>query len=157
IHGITMSESANSNIGANPAESAGATGSISSTTDPLKLLSQVLAHAVRVNASDIHLRTRNHPILRVEATLRAVRKIPPLPPEFMERLARTMMSARLLAVFEKSHQVDLSIGFKDIGRVRANIFYQRGSIGMVLRVIMTNIPTPEGLLLPEIVRDFKKL
>jgi hypothetical protein len=41
-----MSESANSNIGANPAETAGATGSISSTTDPLKLLSQVLAHAV---------------------------------------------------------------------------------------------------------------
>jgi len=152
-----MSESANSNIGANPAESAGATGSISSTTDPLKLLSQVLAHAVRVNASDIHLRTRNHPILRVDGNLRALREIPPLPPEFMERLARTMMSARLLAIFEKSHQVDLSIGFKDIGRVRANIFYQRGSIGMVLRVISTNIPTPEELFLPDIVMAFTKL
>jgi len=152
-----MSESANSNIGANPAETAGATGSISSTTDPLKLLSQVLAHAVRVNASDIHLRTRNHPILRVDGNLRAVREIPPLPPEFMERLARTMMSARLLAMFEKSHQVDLSIGFKDIGRVRANIFYQRGSIGMVLRVISTNIPTPEELFLPDIVMAFTKL
>ncbi len=152
-----MSESANSNIGANPAETAGATGSISSTTDPLKLLSQVLAHAVRVNASDIHLRTRNHPILRVDGNLRAVREIPPLPPEFMERLARTMMSARLLAIFEKSHQVDLSIGFKDIGRVRANIFYQRGSIGMVLRVISTNIPTPEELFLPDIVMAFTKL
>jgi twitching motility protein PilT len=152
-----MSESANSNIGANPAESAGATGSIGSTTDPLKLLSQVLAHAVRVNASDIHLRTRNHPILRVDGNLRALREIPPLPPEFMERLARTMMSARLLAIFEKSHQVDLSIGFKDIGRVRANIFYQRGSIGMVLRVISTNIPTPEELFLPDIVMAFTKL
>jgi twitching motility protein PilT len=152
-----MSESTNSNIGANPAESAGATGSISGTTDPLKLLSQVLAHAVRVNASDIHLRTRNHPILRVDGNLRALREIPPLPPEFMERLARTMMSARLLAIFEKSHQVDLSIGFKDIGRVRANIFYQRGSIGMVLRVISTNIPTPEELFLPDIVMAFTKL
>ena len=38
----------------------------------------------------------------------------------MERLARTMMSARNLAEFEKEHQTDLSIGFKDIGRVRAN-------------------------------------
>jgi twitching motility protein PilT len=152
-----MSESTNSNIGANPTESAGATGSISGTTDPLKLLSQVLAHAVRVNASDIHLRTRNHPILRVDGNLRALREIPPLPPEFMERLARTMMSARLLAIFEKSHQVDLSIGFKDIGRVRANIFYQRGSIGMVLRVISTNIPTPEELFLPDIVMAFTKL
>ena len=132
-------------------------GSIGSTTDPLKLLGQVLAHAVRVNASDIHLRTRNHPILRVDGNLRTLREIPPLPPDFMERLSRTMMSARLLSLFEKSHQVDLSIGFKDIGRVRANIFYQRGSIGMVLRVISTNIPTPEELFLPEIVTELTKL
>ncbi|HEY4492534.1 MAG TPA: hypothetical protein VI958_11085, partial [Acidobacteriota bacterium] len=123
------------------------TGAITGSTDPLKLLSQILAHAVRVNASDIHLRTRNHPILRVDGNLRGLREIPPFPPEFMERLSRTMMSARLQTQFEKAHQVDLSIGFKDIGRVRANIFYQRGSIGMVLRVISTNIPTPEELLL----------
>lgn len=134
-----------------------AAGSIGSTTDPLKLLGQVLAHAVRVNASDIHLRTRNHPILRVDGNLRTLREIPPLPPDFMERLSRTMMSARLLSLFEKSHQVDLSIGFKDIGRVRANIFFQRGSIGMVLRVISTNIPTPEELFLPEIVTELTKL
>lgn len=149
-----MSEATNPE---SPAAPAAETATISGSTDPLKLLSQVLAHAVRVNASDIHLRTRNHPILRVDGNLRAVREIPPLPPDFMERLSRTMMSARLMAIFEKSHQVDLSIGFKDIGRVRANIFYQRGSIGMVLRVISTNIPPPEELGLPEIVKGFTKL
>jgi twitching motility protein PilT len=152
-----MPEPTIQNAGSAPVDSASTTASISGTTDPLKLLSQVLAHAVRVNASDIHLRTRNHPILRVDGNLRALREIPPLPPDFMDRLSRTMMSARLLAIFEKSHQVDLSIGFKDIGRVRANIFYQRGSISMVLRVISTNIPTPEELFLPEIVTAFTKL
>ena len=152
-----MSESTSQKSGTSPVDSASTTATISGTTDPLKLLSQVLAHAVRVNASDIHLRTRNHPILRVDGNLRALREIPPLPPDFMERLSRTMMSARLLSIFEKSHQVDLSIGFKDIGRVRANIFYQRGSIGMVLRVISTNIPTPEELFLPDIVMAFTKL
>jgi len=131
--------------------------SINATTDPLKLLGQVLALAVRLKASDIHLRTRNHPILRVDGNLRAVREIAPLPPDFMERLARTMMSARLLAEFEKNHQVDLSIGFKDIGRVRANVFYQRGSIGMVLRVINTNVPTPTELGLPDVVLAFTRL
>jgi twitching motility protein PilT len=136
---------------------AGSGAAIGATTDPLKLLSQVLAHAVRVNASDIHLRTRNHPILRVDGNLRALREIPPMPADFMERLSRTMMNARLLSIFEKSHQVDLSIGFKDIGRVRANVFYQRGSIGMVLRVINSNIPTPEELYLPDIVTGFTKL
>ena len=130
---------------------------ITGTTDPLKLLGQVLALAVRMNASDIHLRTRNHPILRVDGTLRAVREVAPLPPDFMERLARTIMSARLVSAFEKEHQVDLSIGFKDIGRVRANVFYQRGSISMVLRVINTTIPTLAELLLPDIVAGFTKI
>jgi twitching motility protein PilT len=123
----------------------------------LKLLGQVLALAVRMNASDIHLRTRNHPILRIDGNLKAVREIPPFPGDFMERLARTMMSARLIAEFEQHHQVDLSIGFKDIGRVRANIFYQRGSVGMVLRVINTNIPTVAELGLPDVVSHFTQL
>jgi twitching motility protein PilT len=131
-----------------------ATAAITSSTDPLKLLSQILLLAVRHKASDIHLRTRSHPILRVDGTLRAVREIPQLPPDFMERLARTMMSARLIAQFEKDHQVDLSIGFKDIGRVRVNVFYQRGSIGMVLRVINTNIPPLTELGIPELVKNF---
>jgi twitching motility protein PilT len=134
-----------------------APATISATTDPLKLLGQVLAHAVKVKASDVHLRTRNHPILRVDGSLRALREVPPLPPDFMERLARTMMSTRLQQMFEKDHQVDLSVGFKDIGRVRANLFYQRGSIGMVLRVINTTIPTPSELRLPEIVSNLLEL
>ena len=86
-----------------------------------------------------------------------MREVAPLPPDFMERLARTIMSARLVSAFEKEHQVDLSIGFKDIGRVRANVFYQRGSISMVLRVINTTIPTLAELLLPDIVAGFTKI
>lgn len=146
------SPSAASQPAANPA--AAAPVPIGASTDPLKLLGQVLSYAVRAKASDIHLRTRNHPILRIDGALRAMREIAPMPPDFMDRLARTMMSARLQQLFEQHHQVDLSIGFKDIGRVRANVFYQRGSIGMVLRVINTNIPTPQELRLPELVRNF---
>ncbi len=127
------------------------------TSDPLKLLGQILSMAVRHKASDIHLRTRNHPILRVDGILRAVREIPPLPADFMERLARTMMSARLQAEFDKSHQADLSIGFKDIGRVRCNAFYQRGSIAMVLRVINTQVPSLQELGIPDIVSRFANL
>jgi twitching motility protein PilT len=141
-----------------PAEAAAsASAAITATTDPLKLLGQILAMAVRHKASDIHLRTRNHPILRVDGVLRAVREIPPLPADFMERLAKTMMSARLQAEFDKNHQADLSIGFKDIGRVRCNAFYQRGSIGMVLRVINTYIPTLQELGVPDIAAKYATL
>ena len=131
---------------------AGSTG----TTDPLRLLGQVLMLAVRHKASDIHLRARNHPILRIDGILRAVREIPAFPPDLLDRIARNMMSARHIAEFEKEHQVDLSFGFKDIGRVRANVFHQRGSVGMVLRVISTEIPRPAELMLPDIIGSFTK-
>lgn len=119
--------------------------------DPLKVLGQILALAVRHKASDIHMRAKNHPILRVDGILRPVKDIEPFAPDFMERLARTMMTPRNTEEFDNKRQVDLSIGFKDIGRVRANIFYQRGSIGMVLRVISSVIPSPQELGLPDIV------
>ncbi len=129
---------------------------INDSTDPLQLLGQVLALAVRYRASDIHMRTRNNPIIRVDGVLRAIREIPTMTPDFMDRLAKTIMPARLVGDFERNHQVDLSIGFKDIGRVRANIFTQRGSISMVLRVINSDIPTPEELKLPPIVSGLTK-
>jgi len=128
--------------------------SLPENTDPLQLLGQILGLAVRLNASDIHIRGRNHPILRIDGVLRAVREVPPLSPAFLEKLATGMMSERHRKLFERDHQVDLSVGFKDIGRVRANIFYQRGSVALVLRVINTKVPTPPELGLPEVVQKF---
>jgi twitching motility protein PilT len=130
---------------------------IGAATDPLRLLSDILQLAVRHKASDIHLRTRAHPIMRVDGVLRAIPEVAPLPSEFMERLSRTIMSARLIAEFDRNHQADLSIGFKDIGRVRANVLMQRGSIAMVLRVINTQIPGIQDLGLPEMIRKFAQL
>jgi len=124
--------------------------------DPLQMLGQVLAFAVRVKASDIHLRTRNHPILRVDGALRAIREIPPIAPDTMERLAQAMMTPRQRDIFEQSRQVDLSLGFKDIGRVRANVFHQRGSVSIVLRVINASIPSPAELRIPDIVVGFTR-
>ena len=128
----------------------------SAAADPLKLLGQILALAVRHSASDIHLRTRNHPILRVDGVLRPIKDIAPFRADFMESLSRTMMTPRNQEEFDREHQVDLSIGFKDIGRVRANIFFQRGSIGMVLRVINSTVPSPRELGLPDIVPPLMK-
>ncbi|MCZ6577452.1 MAG: type IV pilus twitching motility protein PilT [Acidiferrobacterales bacterium] len=141
---------------AEESSAAASVGTVPSTTDPLKLLGQLLMLAVRHRASDVHLRARNHPILRIDGVLRSVREIPAFAPDMLEKIARNMMSVRHISEFEREHQVDLSFGFKDIGRVRANVFQQRGSVAMVLRVINTDIPRPAELMLPEIVINFTK-
>lgn len=129
---------------------------MSGTGDPLKLLGQILALGVKYNASDIHLRTRNHPILRVDGILRPVKDIAPFAADFMEALAKGMMTPKNAAEFETKHQTDLSLGFKDIGRVRANVFRQRGSVGIVLRVINSSIPSPRELGVPDLVPNFMR-
>jgi twitching motility protein PilT len=121
--------------------------------DPLRFLSQVLDYAVRQRASDIHLRAKNYPILRIDGVLRPVREFPVLSMHFMEDLAQTIMAPTHWDAFQEEYQVDLSIGLKGIGRVRVNVFYQRGTIAMALRVIATDIPTPADLGLPEMVNE----
>jgi len=125
--------------------------------DPLRFLSQVLDYAVRQRASDIHLRVKNHPIVRVDGTLRPIRELPSLSMSFMEELAQTIMAPMHWDKFQEEYQVDLSIGLKGIGRVRVNVFYQRGTIAMALRVISTEIPTPQDLVLPNLVNEIVDL
>ncbi len=127
----------------NPAQAAAA--------EPLEWLSQILAEAARHGASDVHLRARNHPILRIDGVLRALDDGPRLGVEWVAQVGDAMMDARQRALFARDHQVDLSRGFKGIGRVRANIFRQRGTVALVLRVIHSVVPALASLGLPDMV------
>lgn len=135
----------------------GADKRASGVGDPLRFLSQALDHAVRQRASDLHLRVTNHPIFRIDGVLRPIRELPVMSMAFMENLAQTIMAPSHWDAFQRDYQVDLSIGLKGIGRVRVNVFYQRGSIAMALRVISTEIPTPKELELPDIVGQLMDL
>ena len=63
-----------------------------------------------------------------------------------------MMSAEQREKFTKSQEVDLAYSVAGLGRFRCNIFQQRGTMGMVLRVIPTKILTVDDLLLPPVLR-----
>jgi twitching motility protein PilT len=122
--------------------------------EPVHYLATLLKFAVGKNASDIHLRTRTHPIVRIDGVLRSMDKFPVTSPSFMKELSGKIIPEHTKEDFEKRRQADFSFGLKDIGRVRANAYYQRGSISMALRVINTDVPPPEALGLPEAVRRF---
>ncbi|MDA8361020.1 MAG: PilT/PilU family type 4a pilus ATPase [Gammaproteobacteria bacterium] len=119
--------------------------------EALDLVGRMLTESTRYAASDLHLRARNHPIVRVDGALRALDQFPRLTAEAVEQIARAMMTPRQLAMLERDRQVDLSRGFKGIGRVRANIFFQRGTMALVLRIIHGMVPPLATLGLPEVV------
>lgn len=55
-------------------------------------------------------------------------------------------------VFKKKNDIDLAYSVPGLGRFRCNIFMQRGTIGLVFRVIPLRIPTIEELNLPEVIK-----
>ena len=122
--------------------------------EPVHYLATLLKFAVGKNASDIHLRTRAHPIVRIDGALRSMDRFPETSPSFMKELTNKIIPQHNQDEFNTRRQSDFSFGLKGIGRVRANAYHQRGSISLALRVINTDVPSPEGLGLPEAVRRF---
>jgi len=122
--------------------------------DPTVLLGKVLRHALAVAASDVHLRVRSHPIVRIDGVLHRLEQLPVLDVPEIAAIARRIMSERQWDQFRNRLQVDLSFGVRNVGRIRANIYQQRGSIAMALRVIKTDIPRLADLSLPEVIGRF---
>ncbi len=122
--------------------------------DPVRYIGQVLAYAVNRKASDIHLRARTHPVIRVDSVLHQITEFPQPSVAEMEELASKIMTPRHWEILQKDYQVDISIGMKGIGRVRVNVYHQRGTIALALRVIQSTVPKPDEINLPSMIKNF---
>jgi twitching motility protein PilT len=68
--------------------------------------------------------------------------------ESTQKLVYSILDAEQIAKFESEKELDMSFGIAGIGRFRVNVFYQRGAVGSVLRVIPYEIATFEQLGIP---------
>lgn len=119
-------------------------------------LRELVSLAVARRVSDLHLKSGAPAYWRRLGELEPMPDQPTLDSKDVEDLAHALLNPRLAAVFAERHHVDLSHGFSGIGRVRANIYRQRGSVAMALRVIATQIPTAADLNLPAAIEMFSK-
>ncbi len=106
-------------------------------------------------ASDLHITVGSPPQFRIEGKMVRA-KIDPLTPQETKELCYSVLTDSQKADFEKFWELDFSFGVKDVARFRGNIFYQRGSVGGVFRLIPLQIPTFEQLGLPTILREIIK-
>jgi len=118
-----------------------------------QILDRVLAAARQLGASDVHLKAGLPPIFRIKGDLRTVRDVPALTREAIAQFAVHMMNDRQRADFETNLDIDLAYGTPDGVRYRVNLFQQRGSVGMVLRLIPPEVPPFDRLNLPQTVLD----
>ncbi len=74
-------------------------------------------------------------------------------PDMIEKIAFELMSPDQIKTFEATMEMNLSFGVPQVGNFRVNIFRQRGSISMVIRYILGNIPALDTLGLPTVLGD----
>ena len=103
------------------------------------------------NASDLHLKVGAFPVMRIGGELHPVADAPRLKPEDTLDMAFSIMSNRQKQRFKEVSEVDIGYGVSGLGRFRANIFQQRGTVSIVLRVIPDATKTAAQLGLPPVI------
>jgi twitching motility protein PilT len=119
-------------------------------------INELLRTAVERGASDLHLKVGNYPILRINGKLTFLTELKRLMPEDTIALAYSIMSQRDKQKFKERNEIDLAYSVPGLGRFRVSVFYQRNTIGMVLRVIPTKIKTVRELNLPVVIEKIAK-
>jgi twitching motility protein PilT len=114
-------------------------------------LNEILQVALRGGASDIHLKAGLPPMFRVDGSLVPLKDARRLPPEEISRMAFAIMNDYQKEKFKAQNELDLAYGVPGLGRFRVNVFQQRGTVGVVLRVIPFKISSIEQLLLPKVL------
>ena len=114
-----------------------------------------LAELMQGNGSDLHVKVGSAPMIRQPNGLRRLARDPITPME-SAAIAESIIPADRREVFEKTGEVDFAYSLREVGRFRANVFKQRGSISMVLRRLRVGGPTFEEMGLPDAVRQLSE-
>src|SRR5882757_2847077 len=116
-------------------------------------VNDLLKIAVESGASDLHLKVGSFPMMRVRGTLAPANDDKKLDHEDVVAMAAAVMSTTQRQKFKESQEVDLAYSVPGLGRFRCNIFQQRGTVGIVLRVIPVRIRTVDELGLPPVLKS----
>ena len=114
-------------------------------------INDLLKIATDRGASDLHLKVGSHPVLRISGDLIALVDLKRLMQEDTIAMAFSIMNNRQKQKFKDHLEIDIAYSVPGLGRFRCNIFQQRGTVGLVLRVIPVKILTVRELNLPVVL------
>ncbi len=114
-------------------------------------VNDLLKIAVEKGASDLHLKVGAYPMLRLHGALIPATEEKRLTHEDTVAMAQAVMSTAQRQKFNELMEIDIAYGVPSLGRFRCNIYQQRGTIGLALRVIPMRIKNVEELGLPAVI------
>ncbi len=102
---------------------------------------------VKHGASDLHLKLGRPPVFRINGQL-VPTKLSDLKSDHLEKMLFTVMSPQKRTELNEKRQADFSFVIDDLGRFRCNVFFQKGGLSAVIRLIPMKIPQFDALGLP---------
>ncbi len=113
--------------------------------------------AATKGGSDLILTVGKPPQFKIHGEVGPVPNTTPLESASTDELATSVLTEEQIQRFRKEKELDLSLHLDGIGRFRVNVFQQRGSTGMVARIVMDKVPGFLDLGLPPIIEELAKL
>lgn len=117
-------------------------------------LTDILVKAKAAKASDVHLVTGVSPYIRIDGHLTKYSEYPIMSSADIIRLVSPYLNEDEFKELGKSiMELDTSFGIKGLGRFRVNLYHQRGSISVAIRILSDRIPSFSELGVPEILAE----
>jgi len=117
------------------------------------VLDDLLRKQATRKASDLHLRSGERALFRVDGDIVREEGLEPFDPAFLERMLVGIMPDRNRREFEETNDTDLAYELPDLARFRVNVFRDRHGIGSVIRAISSRVVSAEEMgITPEVQR-----
>ncbi|KAF1048912.1 PilT/PilU family type 4a pilus ATPase [Xylophilus sp.] len=117
-----------------------------------KFINDLLKLMISRGGSDLFVTAEFPPAIKVDGRVTKVSP-QPLNAQHTLALARSIMSDKQVADFERTKECNFAISPSGVGRFRVNAFVQQGKVGMVLRTIPLTLPTIDGLGMPQVLKE----
>ena len=114
-------------------------------------IKDILLEASAQGASDVHITVGIPPKFRINGKLVSIDHYGKILPADTKRMADEITDDHQKAMFEKHGQYDMSFSIMGTGRFRVNLFKQRGSVEIALRVVAQEVPGADVLGIPDAV------
>jgi len=119
-------------------------------------IDELLRFMVQQSASDLHLKPKRPPLMRLKGRLLPLRT-DPLSPEDIQSMVEAVLAPRLIDQLEHARAVDFGHSIPGVSRFRASVYYQRGTVSAVFRRVPFDFPSLEDWGLPPVLKEVVNL
>jgi twitching motility protein PilT len=116
-------------------------------------IEELLGFMKTEGASDLHLRVPSPPVLRIDGVLKPQVDLPEMTPDIVRQVFNHITTEEQQEMFYRDLELDFAYSVPNVARFRVNVMLQRGTMSIAFRRVPFEIPTIDGLELPQVCKS----